>query len=249
MTAEIRRTALVTGGARGIGLAIARALARAGRHVALADVTEDIDRTAAGLAAETGVPVLGVRMDVTDPAGVEAGVEQAAAGLGSLDILVNNAGITRDQLFMRMPLEEWRLVLQVNLEGAFNCCKAALHRKRSMLRSGWGRIVNITSIIGIVGNAGQSNYAASKAGLIGLTRSLGKEYAAKGITVNAVAPGFIKTPMTDKLSPEIQEEYMKTIPAKRFGTPEDVAAAVVFLASEEAGYVNGHVLRVDGGMF
>ncbi len=244
------RAALVTGGARGIGLAIAARLAREGHSVALADVLEEeAARAAENLAAETGVKALGLKMDVTDPESVEAGVEKVVSGLGSLDILVNNAGITRDQLFMRMSPEDWSLVLKVNLDGAFNCCKAALNRKRPMMRNHWGRIVNITSIIGVVGNAGQANYAASKAGLIGLTRSLAKEYGVRNITVNAVAPGFIRTPMTDKLPEKVKEEYLRTIPAGRFGTPEDVAAAVAFFASPEAGYINGHVLRVDGGMF
>ena len=250
MAERIERVALVTGGARGIGLAIAARLARGGCPVALADVLEEEARGAAEkLSAETGVKALGLKMDVTDPESVDAGVEAVISGLGSLDILVNNAGITRDQLFMRMSPQEWSLVLEVNLDGAFHCCKAALHRKRPMMRNQWGRVINITSIIGVVGNAGQANYAASKAGLIGLTRSLAKEYAARNITVNAVAPGFIQTPMTDKLPEKVKEEYMKTIPAGRFGTAQDVAAAVAFFASQEAGYVNGHVLRVDGGMF
>ncbi len=250
MAESTKRVALVTGGARGIGLAIAGRLAREGISVALADVLEEeASKAAAGLASEAGVETLGLKMDVTDPESVEAGVEEVISRLGSLDILVNNAGITRDQLFMRMSPEDWALVLKVNLDGAFNCCKAALHRKRPMMRNQWGRVVNITSIIGVVGNAGQANYAASKAGLIGLTRSLAKEYAARNITVNAVAPGFIQTPMTDKLPEKVREEYLKTIPAGRFGTAGDVAAAVAFFASDEAGYVNGHVLRVDGGMF
>lgn len=250
MAENKQRVALVTGGARGIGLAIAARLAEGGRAVALADVLEEeAAASAEKLAEETGVDAIGLKMDVTDPESVEAGVETVISRLGSLDILVNNAGITRDQLFMRMSPEDWSLVLRVNLDGAFNCCKAALHRKRPMMRNHWGRVVNITSIIGIVGNAGQVNYAASKAGLIGLTRSLAKEYAARNITVNAVAPGFIQTPMTDKLPGQVKDEYLKTIPAGRFGTPGDVAAAAAFFASEEAGYINGHVLRVDGGMF
>ena len=249
MKQEGKHVALVTGGARGIGLAIARRLAAAGIDLALADVIDQVEEEAGRLAGESGRSCLGVKLDVTDEADVEAGVQRVVDELGGLDILVNNAGITRDGLFMRMSGDDWRRVLQVNLEGAFHCTKAALHRKRPMLRGRWGRVVNISSIIGLVGNAGQANYAASKAGLIGLTRSLAKEYAAKDITVNAVAPGFIRTPMTDQLPEQVQQDYLAAIPAKRFGTPQDVAAAVAFLVSEEAGYINGHVLRVDGGMF
>jgi 3-oxoacyl-[acyl-carrier protein] reductase len=183
--------------------------------------------------------------DVADPAACQQLVKDVTQALGGLDVLVNNAGITRDTLALRMKAEDWQNVLDTNLSAAFHLSKAAL---RGMLRAGFGRIVNISSIVGIRGNVGQANYVAAKAGLIGLTKALAREYGARSVTVNAVAPGFIESDMTDALPDEVRQAYLKEIPAGRFGRPEDVAAAVAFLASEEAAYINGQTLPVDGGM-
>lgn len=183
--------------------------------------------------------------DVADPAACQELIKSVTKQFGGLDVLVNNAGITRDGLVLRMKDDDWQAVLDTNLSSAFYLSKAAL---RGMLKSGTGRIVNLTSVVALRGNAGQANYISSKAGLIGLTKALATEYAGKGVTVNAVAPGFIESDMTDALSPELKEAYMQQIPAGRFGAPEDVAAVVAFLASVEAGYVNGQTVAVDGGM-
>ena len=239
------RVAIVTGSGRGIGRAIALRLSQAGAAVAVSD----IDPASAGQTAKDiealGGRVIAAQADVTSPADTELLITQASRELGRVDVLVNNAGITRDGLLMRMSDEDWDRVLQTNLKGAFLCSRAAL---RPMLRQRWGRIINIASIVGIIGNAGQANYAAAKAGLIGFTRSLAREVAARGVTVNAIAPGFIDTDMTRRLAPEWKEALLKQIPLGAFGTPEDVAEAVLFLASEQARYITGHVLNVDGGM-
>ena len=239
------KVALVTGGARGIGRAIAERLGGGGADLALFDILPELDAACAEMSGKLGAKVKGYKVDVTRSAEVDAAVEQVLADFGRLDVLVNNAGITRDNLLMRMKDEDWDLVLAVNLKGAFLCTRAA---SRAMLKARAGRIVNIASVVGLMGNAGQANYSASKAGLIGLTKSCAKEFGARGVTVNAVAPGYIKTAMTDKLTPEQREKMLNLVPLGRLGEVADVAAAVAFLASDEAGYVTGQVLTVDGGM-
>jgi 3-oxoacyl-[acyl-carrier protein] reductase len=240
------KVALVTGGAQGIGEAIALELANKGADLALADVNlEKVEETAKKLAAETGKQVLPLKMDVSKFAEVEEGIKKIVDKYGHLDILVNNAGVTRDGLIVRMSEQDWDLVLAINLKGTFNCIKAV---SRPMMKQRKGRIVNIASVVGLMGNAGQANYSASKAGVIGLTKSSAKELAARNITVNAIAPGFIKTKMTDVLSDEVKDNLKKLIPLGSLGEAEDVARAVTFFASDEAAYVTGQVLAVDGGM-
>ncbi|MFN8924650.1 MAG: 3-oxoacyl-[acyl-carrier-protein] reductase [Rhodospirillales bacterium] len=236
------RTALVTGASGGIGAAIARALHARGAAVALSGTR------VAPLEALAGE--LGDRAHVTpgnlgDAEGAEAVVKAAEAALGQIDVLVNNAGLTRDGLAMRMKDEDWQAVLDVNLTAAFRLSRACL---RGMMRRRWGRIVGITSIVGVTGNPGQANYAASKAGMIGMSKSLAAEVASRGITVNCVAPGFIATAMTDALNDQQKSTLSERIPAGRMGTSEEIAAAVVYLASEEAAYVTGQTLHVNGGM-
>ena len=241
------KVALITGGAQGIGRAIARELALAGADLALADVNlQRVEETAALLAAETGRQALAIKMDVSSPADAEEGVKKTVDKYNRLDILVNNAGVTRDGLIMRMNEADWDLVIAINLKGTFNCIKAVT---RVMLKQRAGRIVNIASVVGLMGNAGQANYSASKAGVIGLTKTTAKELASRGITVNAVAPGFIKTAMTEALSEEARQNLQRLIPLGRLGEAEDVAKAVAFLASDEAAYITGQVLargRRDG---
>jgi 3-oxoacyl-[acyl-carrier protein] reductase len=236
------RTAIVTGAARGIGRDIAAGLIEHGAKVALVDILDEVS----GTADEFGEQAKGYTADVTDPAACKALVKSIGADLGGVDILVNNAGITRDTLLPRMSPEDFDQVLKVNLYGTFYLIQAAA---RPMMKARYGRIVNIASVIGLHGNAGQANYAASKGGVIALTKSTAKELAPRGVTVNAIAPGFITTAMTDKIPEEFREKMLSMIPFGRFGETSDVAGAVLFLASDLAGYVTGQVLVVDGGMF
>ncbi|SCY84908.1 3-oxoacyl-[acyl-carrier-protein] reductase [Alkaliphilus peptidifermentans] len=240
------KTALVTGGSRGIGKAISKALAQAGANIIInytsnkeaADkVVEEIE--------ELGVKGLAVKANVADSNDVKGMMEEIEGHFDGVDILVNNAGITRDNLFMRMKDEEWQQVMDVNLNGIFFCTKAVIRR---MMKQKYGKIINMSSVVGVMGNAGQANYCASKAGVIGLTKSLAKELAVKGINVNAIAPGFIDTDMTSVLTDNIKEELLSHIPLKRYGKPEDIANLVVFLSSENANYITGQVIHVDGGM-
>ena len=239
------KVALVTGASQGIGRATALALAEAGAKVAIAARNTEKLASVASEIARAGGEALAVPMDVADGAQVKAGFQQLLAKFGRLDILVNNAAITRDTLALRMKLEDWDAVLRTNLTGAHLCIQQALG---AMLRQRAGRIINITSVVAETGNAGQANYVASKAGLIGLTRAIAVEVASRDITVNAVAPGFIVTPMTDVLSQEIKDKMKSLIPLGRMGSDRDVAAAIVFFASDEAGYITGQVLDVNGGL-
>ena len=236
------RTALVTGSTRGIGRAIAETLAGAGARVAV--VGRDQER-AAGVAAEIGSGAQGFGADVSDPASVIALVEAVEAAFGQVDILVNNAGLTRDNLLFRIKDDDWDMVLDANLKGAFVAIRATA---RGMMKRRWGRIINIASIVGITGNKGQANYAASKAGLIGLTKSVAKELGSRNILVNAIAPGFIETDMTAAMTPEARASLSGQIPLDRLGRVQDIASMVAFLASDHASYITGQVLVVDGGM-
>ncbi len=239
-------TALVTGGSRGLGKATAMELAQAGYDIAIcyAGNASAADSTVEACKSN-GVKAAAFKCDVADKSQVELLFAQIRDVLGPVDILVNNAGITADGLLLRMSEEDFDKVMAVNVKGAFLCSQAAL---KDMMRAKQGRIINISSVVGIAGNAGQANYAASKAGLIGLTKSIAKEYGGKGIRCNAIAPGFIKTDMTESLPINVREEYLKQIAARHFGRPEDVAALAAFLASEKAEYINGQVISVDGGM-
>lgn len=241
------KTAIVTGASRGIGRAVAIALASGGANVIINYAgNEAAAKETARLCEGYGVKTLLVRGDVADTADCQNIVDEALQHFGSIDILVNNAGITRDNLLMRMTDEEFDQVIATNLRGAYSMMKAA---SRPMMKKRYGRIVNMASVVGLMGNAGQVNYAASKAGVIGMTKSFAREIAARGITVNAVAPGFIATDMTASMTDAAVETVAGSIPMKRMGTPEDVAAVVKFLASEASGYVTGQVLAVDGGMY
>ncbi len=236
------RTALITGSTRGIGRAIAETLASAGARVAVVGREQ---ARASAVASAIGGAAQGFSVDVGDIASVTALVESVEAAFGQVDILVNNAGLTRDNILFRIKDDDWDTVLDANLRGAFIAIRAA---SRGMMKRRWGRIINIASIVGLTGNKGQANYAASKAGLIGLTKSLAHEMGSRNITVNAVAPGFIETDMTHGLSQELKDKMLANIPLRRIGKAEDVAGAVVFLASDSASYITGHVLDVNGGI-
>jgi 3-oxoacyl-[acyl-carrier protein] reductase len=240
------KVAVVTGASQGIGRDTSLALAEAGAKVAVAARSEEKLAALVSEIAAAGGTALAVKMDVADAEQVKAGFKQVVEKFGRLDILVNNAAITRDGLAMRMKVEDWEAVLRTNLTGAHLCIQQALP---TMMRARAGRIINIASVVAQMGNAGQANYVAAKAGLIGLTKAIAIEIASRNITVNAVAPGFIETPMTDALADKVKEELKTRIPLGRMGSARDVAAAIVFLASDEAGYITGHVLDVNGGMY
>lgn len=237
------RIALVTGASRGIGRAIAQQLTQAGAFVI---GTATSETGASALSQQLGAKGRGIVLNVTDAAGCAAAVESVVKEFGRIDILVNNAGITRDMLAMRLSDEAWDAVIDTNLTAVFRLTRAVL---RPMMKQRWGRIINISSVVGAMGNAGQANYAAAKAGVIGMTKSVAREVASRGITVNCVAPGFIETDMTKDLPEEHKKALLAQIPAQRLGKTDDIAAATVFLASEQAGYVTGTVLHVNGGMF
>lgn len=240
------RTAWITGAARGIGKAIARKLAENGADLALTDVlADDLAATANEIARDTRRKVIQQTLDVTDQAGAAAFVQRIVEELGGLTALVNNAGITKDGLLMRMSQSDWERVLQVNLTGTFVCTQAAT---KPMMKARYGKIINISSVVGVMGNAGQANYSASKAGMIGFTKSVAKELAGRGIRANAIAPGFIETEMTHQLSADVREAYVKAIPLNYLGSPDDIAQLCLFFASAASDYVTGQVLVVDGGM-
>ncbi|GAB4237319.1 MAG: 3-oxoacyl-ACP reductase FabG [Acidobacteriota bacterium] len=235
------KVALVTGAARGIGRRIAEVLEAAGARVVLADYA-DWDSHLSPLTERTW----GIRLDVTDATRVKEVVDEISERLGRIDILVNNAGITRDALLLRMKEEDWRKVIATNLDGVFLVTKEVLPR---MMKQRYGRVINISSVVGLMGNAGQGNYAASKAGVIGFTKAVAREVASRNITVNAVAPGYVDTAMTQQLSEAARAALLQLVPMGRMGTVDDIAAGVLFLASEEAGYITGHVLNINGGMY
>ncbi len=240
------QAAIVTGGARGIGLAVAEGLAGLGVNIAVVDLNAgDVDAAAERL-RDRGVKAIPVVADVSSAESVGEMFKTVTAEFGGVDVLVNNAGITRDALLLRMKEEDWDSVIDVNLKSVFLCSKEAV---KVMAKRRYGRIVNIASVVAFMGNAGQANYSASKAGIVGLTKTIAREYASRGITSNAVAPGFIATAMTEKLPDNVREEMLRSIPLGRLGSAGDVANAVVFLASPEAGYITGQVIHVNGGMY
>jgi 3-oxoacyl-[acyl-carrier protein] reductase len=240
------QVALVTGSARGIGRAIAEGLAKRGSDIVIADIHLDEAKQTSVDLKKNAVRTMALRLDVSNSGEVIKAFEDIIKEFGRLDILVNNAGITKDSLLLRMKEEDWDAVINVNLKGAFLCSKEAV---KIMSKQRYGRIINIASVVAFIGNPGQANYSASKAGIVGLTKTLAKEYASRGITSNAVAPGFITTAMTDSLPENIKEEMKKAIPMSRFGTIDDIANAVVFLASPGSAYITGQVVHVNGGMY
>jgi 3-oxoacyl-[acyl-carrier protein] reductase len=240
------QVALVTGSARGIGRRIAEALGAGSARLVIADLFDEQVQACAEQLRSAGYDATGIAVNVTDVEAVRAAIKTVTEKLGRIDILVNNAGITRDNLLLRMKDEEWRQVLATNLDGVFFMSREVLP---TMLRQHYGRIINIASVVGEMGNAGQTNYAASKAGLIGFTKALAREVASRSITVNAVAPGYIETEMTAKLGEKARQELQNMIPMKRIGNVDDVSSGVCFLASKEAGYITGHVLNINGGMY
>lgn len=240
------KTALVTGASQGIGEAIARGLAQQGARVVVAARSVDKLEKLASELTSGGTEAHVLCLDLADSAGVEVAVRALPEDFSDIDILVNNAGITADNVFARMKLEQWEQVLKVNLTGAFSVTRAVC---RGMMRRRWGRIISISSVVGLMGNAGQSNYAAAKAGLVGFSKALAREVAPRNVTVNVVAPGFVETAMTNAIPEKSREQLFGAIPLKRLGSVQDVAAAVIFLASDEAGYITGHVLNVSGGLY
>ncbi len=238
-----KKVALITGGAAGIGKGITLKLASSGINCVIFDIQDA--SVVAEEAKKLGVDSTFMKVDVTDSQAVVSAVKDVSSSLGDINILINNAGITRDNLLMRMKEEDWDKVIQINLKGVFNCTKAVI---RGMMSSRWGRIISISSVVGIMGNAGQANYAASKAGIIGFTKSIAREVGSRNITANAIAPGFIKTEMTDRLPEEVKKDYLSRIPLDKFGEVEDVCNLVNFLISEEASYISGQVIQVDGGL-
>jgi len=240
------KVALVTGGAQGIGKEVGLLLARNGANIIVSDINlEKAEETSKEIEL-IGPKTMAIKVDVANLKEVERMVEAILEKFGRIDILVNNAGITRDKLILRMTEEDWDAVLNVNLKGTFNCTKAVV---RHMAKQRSGKIVSIASVVGEMGNAGQVNYSASKAGVIGLTKTIAREFAQRGINVNAIAPGYIETPMTDVLPEKVKEELKRLIPMERLGKPVDVAEAVLFLVSEESNYITGHVLNVNGGIY
>ncbi len=241
------KVALITGARRGIGFAIARTLGKGGAKIAINDVAseEEMEEAVSAL-KEEGIEACGYVVDVTVREKIREMVDDIIARWGHIDILVNNAGITRDALFVRMKDEDWKAVLDVCLQGAYNCTKEVL---RYMMKQRYGRIINISSVVGVTGNAGQTNYATAKAALLGFTKSLAREVAPLGITVNAIAPGFIDTEMTRKLPEDVREMWLQQVPMRRWGEPEEVAQLVAFLASQAAGYITGQTIHINGGLF
>jgi 3-oxoacyl-[acyl-carrier protein] reductase len=239
------RNALVTGASRGIGREIALELARQGADVVLADLVAGPAEEAVAEIRALGRKSMALSLDVSDLEAVERAAGEIEGALGKVSILVNNAGITRDQLLLRMKKDDWSNVLRVNLDGTFHCTKVFV---KDMVRARWGRVINISSVVGKIGNAGQTNYAASKAGVIGFTRSVAREVAGRSVTANAIAPGFIETAMTDDLPEEVKKSLLDSIPLGRLGTATDVAKVVAFLSNEDSGYITGQVIHVDGGM-
>ncbi len=241
------QTAVITGSSRGIGRTTAEEFARRGVNIVIVDIDEGSVKIAAeDIKSRFGVETLGIKANVSKAEDIKLLFEEALKKFSKIEILINNAGITRDNLLLRMKDEEWDAVLDVNLKGAFLCSREAV---KIMSKIRYGRIINIASVVAFTGNPGQVNYSASKAGLVGLTKTLAKEYASRGITVNAVAPGFIQTAMTEQLPEKIKEEMLKSIPLGRFGTTQDVANAIIFLALPESGYITGQVIHVNGGMY
>jgi 3-oxoacyl-[acyl-carrier protein] reductase len=240
------QVAFITGGARGIGKAIAGSFAKLGCNIVVADIDAELSQRTADELKGYGVDAHGVQIDVSNSGNVSSAFKSAMDTFGRVDILINNAGITRDNLILRMKEEDWDSVLSINLKGVFLCTKEVI---RIMSKQKYGRIVNIASVVAFIGNPGQANYSASKAGIIGLTKTTAKEYASRGITANAVAPGFIVTAMTDALPGNVKEEMKKAIPIGEFGTVEDVSSAVTFLSLPQSGYITGQVIHVNGGMY
>ncbi|MHB8880173.1 MAG: 3-oxoacyl-[acyl-carrier-protein] reductase [Thermodesulfovibrionales bacterium] len=240
------KVVLITGGARGIGKAIAACLAKRGANLVIADISyENAAETARELAA-TGIRTLPLKLDVSKADEVAAAFGEIMKEFGKIDVLINNAGITRDGLLLRMKDEDWDAVMNINLKGVFLCSKEAM---KLMVKQKSGRIINIASVVAFMGNPGQANYSASKAGIVGLTKTIAREYASRGITVNAVAPGFIATAMTDALAENVKQEMLKSIPVGKFGSVDDVATAVAFFASPDSSYITGQVIHVNGGMY